>query len=118
MTSLNAPRPRKRNSITDLVFTAILGVLQLVTSLVLSSAGWLQLMSVASCSENACDFGLLEFSGYLTGTVAVIALVGVLVFALLRALRARSTWWVPFVGLGAVVSAYVVATTLNQLARS
>lgn len=118
MSSLNDRRSGQRSSTTDIVSTAVLGILQLVASFILSGLGWLQLLSVASCSDKACDIGLLEFSGYLTCIVSAVALVGVLVFAILRGLRKSSTWWLPLVGLGVVICAYILSTTLNQLARS
>ncbi|MEN0086361.1 MAG: hypothetical protein AAGC66_16470 [Leifsonia sp.] len=102
----------------DLVATVVLGILQLIVSFALSGLGWLQLMSVASCSERACDDGLLGLSGYLTAIVAVLALIGSVAGVVARALHRRTSWWVPAVGVAVVILAYVAATTLNQVSRA
>lgn len=106
-----------RRTTTDLTFTIIFGVLQLTASFALSALGWFQLMSVASCSERACDYGTLGVAGCLTVIVSVVTLVGCLALVLVRALRRQSMWWVTGSGFAAVVLAYIIATTLNQVAR-
>lgn len=112
------PSSGKVSRCADLVATVVIGVLQLVSSLVLSAVGWFQLMSVASCSETECDYTLLGVSGYLTAIIATLAFSGTLVFVVLRAVRGRTTWWITCIGLGMVIVGYAVATLLNQVARA
>jgi hypothetical protein len=90
-------------------------VLQAVVSFILVAASVLNSFVVDSCGSGLCNDGLITFSGYLILIGAVLFVILAVGFAGLQKGRGRRTWWIPLVGIAAVVVLFLISWELLAL---
>lgn len=102
----------------DIVVTSILGMLLLLISIVLTVFGLLAQLNADVCAPpvHPCNFPLLAATMFITPVVALAAIGVTITGIIIRARRNKPTWWVPLVGIGVVIVAFVITAVLNTAA--
>lgn len=108
------PAARRPAGAWNLVATILLLILLIVVGAVLSFFVILQQMGIAACSAipTQCDYELLEVTTWITPAVVLVGIVLSIVSVSFRRRGSRRTWWVPLLGIGLTVIAFVVASML------
>ncbi|MEN2742618.1 DUF6264 family protein [Microbacterium sp. X-17] len=109
------PAVRRPAGAGNLVATILLLILLIVVGAVLSFFVILQQTGIAACSANpaVCDHELLGVTTWITPAVVLVGIVlSIVSVGLRRPASQRRTWWVPLLGLGLTVIAFVVASML------
>jgi len=109
---------RSRPGGLDLAVTLVLLLFLVVGGLSLSFLALLNQMSVAACSGNpaACNDDLLAWAFYLTPLVAALGFLATLFGLIVRKPWSLQSWWIPTVGIAAMITAFVVSLFLVDIA--
>lgn len=108
------PAARRPAGVENLVATILLLILLMVVGAVLSFFVILQQTGIAACSPNpaSCDHELLGVTTWITPSVVLLGIVLSIVSLSFRIRGSRRTWWVPLLGIGLTIIAFVVASML------
>jgi len=106
--------PARRSGRGDLAATIALLVISVLAGLLLSFILLLEQMAVAGCSATPgqCDFGLMAMTTWITPAALTLSVAATIAGLVARARSGWRAWWIPLLGLGVIIVAFVVASLL------
>lgn len=98
----------------DRISFVVLFIFMILVSIVLTAAALLNNLNVGVCTASMpCQAYLTGLSDLVTPVVALVTFVGVLMVGRRSRENQKPTWWVPTVGIFAVILAFYLSTLLN-----
>lgn len=104
------PRPARR--VWDLALTIVLLVLLPLAALACSYAGFFLAFASDACGSTTCDFGIMNVGLWFAVIAPWVVLLLAVVASIVRLVRHRVTFWVPLVGIVAMVATWFVAAAI------
>ena len=105
-------RIRTRYGALDLPIVIFAFALQILVILCVAVMALFSAFIGDACGEHSCDFGLMAAAGWTAVIGPWVVFAGSVLLAGRRRLRGRTAWWIPLLGIAAIVVVAIISQVM------